>query len=224
MTQPLLILGAGGHAKVVADCAVASEHWDEVYFLDDRYPVLTQVGQWPVIGKISEMENFIEQYPHMALGVGVSYDVLRVVWLKRATKAGACFPAIVHPSATVSPFARVGAGTVVFAGAVVNVDAHVGEACIINTVASIDHDCVIGDGSHVSPGASLAGGVTVGQLCWVGMGAQIIQGVSIGDHAIIGAGAVVIRNVESMSTVVGIPAIPVVKVQQPSVTNTRAHA
>ena len=178
METTLLILGAGGHAKVVADCALASGVWQAVAFLDDRYPELNRVGHWPVVGRIAELESFASDYPLMALGVGVSYDALRLQWLERGLAAGIKFPPVIHPAATISSFAKLGSGTVVFAGAVINVDAVIGNACILNTNCSVDHDCMICDGTHISPGASLAGNVTTGERVWVGMGAQVIPGLT----------------------------------------------
>ena len=205
----LLILGAGGHAKVVADCALATGRWASIAFLDDRYPSLEKVNHWSVIGKASDMKAFISQFPEMAVGVGVSYEALRLEWIKQGQEAGVEFPAIVHPSATVSPFTSIGDGSVVFAGAVVNINTSVGSGCIINTASSIDHDCIIGDGSHISPGAILGGNVKVGETAWIGMGAKIIQGCSLGDSAVVGAGTVVLSDVFERSKVVGVPARPV---------------
>ncbi len=206
MDKVLLILGAGGHGKVVADCALSSGQWDRVLFLDDRYPDLEQAGHWPVIGRVSDLEHFVNDYPFMALGVGVNHDLLRVQWLEYGINAGASFPAIIHSRAVVSPFAAIGAGTVICAGAVVCVDAAVGQACILNTHCSIDHDCTIGDGSHISPSATLGGGVVVGECAWVGLGASVIQGVAIGSNAVVGSGAVVIRDVPAKMKMAGVPA------------------
>ncbi len=206
MEKIILILGAGGHAKVVADCALASGEWQKVAFLDDRYPDLKQIGNWPVIGKVSDIELFVNQYSHMALGVGANHEDLRLQWLKRGINAGAKFPVVIHAKSIVSPYANIGDGTVVLAGAIVNVDAKVGKASILNTSCSIDHDCVIGDGSHISPRAALAGGVIVGEKSWIGMGANVIQGVKIGSNVIVGAGSLVLKNIDSGSKVVGVPA------------------
>ncbi|KEQ13076.1 acetyltransferase [Endozoicomonas numazuensis] len=206
MKNTLLILGAGGHAKVVADCALTTGLWQSVCFLDDRFPMLKKVGCWPVIGCVSDMETFVDQFPSMALGVGVNYDALRLQWLERGLKAGAQFPAVIHPASVISSFASVGQGAVVFAGVVVNVATVIGRACILNTNSTVDHDCHVDDGSHISPGASLAGGVSIGKAVWVGMGSQIIQGVSIGSGAIVGAGAVVLDDVAENTIVVGVPA------------------
>ena len=210
MNNTLLILGAGGHARVVADCALATKRWSNVVFLDDRYPEFDSMNGWPVVGGISDLESFVSEYSEMALGVGVSYENLRLELLIRGDQIGVQFPAIIHPAATISPFASVGAGSVVVAGAVINVNAHIGSGCIINTASVIDHDCSIGNGTHISPGTLLAGAVTVGEKVWIGMGAKILQCVSVGNEAIIGAGAVVLSDVPAHSKVVGVPAQPVV--------------
>ncbi|WP_257281522.1 acetyltransferase [Endozoicomonas sp. ISHI1] len=202
----LLILGAGGHAKVVADAALASGQWSGVAFLDDRFPELKFIGKWSVIGRVTDLKDFIDKFPFMALGVGVNYDNHRLTWLEQGLKAGAQFPPVIHPSAVISPFSKIGAGTVVFAGAIVNVDSEIGNACILNTGCTVDHDCMIGDGSHISPGASLAGCVSIGKRVWVGMRASVIQGLSVYSDVVIGAGAVVINDVPVGAKMIGVPA------------------
>ena len=205
MSKTLLILGAGGHGKVVADCALACG-WEDVAFLDDRYPQLSSIGHWPVIGKIDFTAIDKTQYKHLALGVG--NNKLRLKWLKQGVELGFVFPALLHPSAVVSPFASVGDGSVVFAKAVINVDAQIGRAVIINTASVVEHDCVVADACHISPTACMAGEVSLGEYSWLGMGANIIQCITVGSGVIIGAGAVVVANIADDQTVVGIPAKP----------------
>lgn len=206
MNRTLLILGAGGHARVVADCALAKKNWSNVVFLDDRYPVLNSTNGWPVVGRIADLEMHVSEYPEMALGVGVSYESLRLELLALGKQAGAVFPVIIHPAATVSPFTEVGIGSVVFASAVINVGTCIGAGCIINTASVVDHDCSISDGVHISPGALLAGAVTVGEKAWIGMGANVLQCLSVGAESVVGAGAVVLSDVPANSKVVGVPA------------------
>ena len=206
MESKLLILGAGGHARVVADCALATGQWSGVAFLDDRFPEMSSMNDWPVVGRVADMESFVTQYPEMALGVGVSYESLRLELIAVGHRAGVRFPAIIHPAATVSPFATVAEGSVVFAGAVININASIGSACIINTLSSIDHDCSIGNATHISPGAILAGAVTIGEKAWIGMGAKILQCLTVGAEAVVGGGAVVLADVPANSKVVGVPA------------------
>lgn len=201
----LAILGASGHGKVVADCALAAG-WQAVEFFDDAYPAKTRVGLWDIAGAASDLLVRLDDFDGVIVGIG--HNTTR--WQKHQLlrEAGAPLVPIIHPRAWVSPYAKVGAGSVVVGGAVVNIDAVMGEACIINTCAVIDHDCVLADAVHISPGATLSGAVTVGERSWIGVGACVRQCIGIGADVMVGAGAVVINQVTDGTTVVGCPAAP----------------
>lgn len=201
----LAILGASGHGKVVADCALAVG-WQAVEFFDDAYPAKAQVGLWTIAGTTSDLLTYLKEFDGVIVGIG--HNMTR--WRKHLflQQAGAPLVSVIHPRAWVSPFARIGAGTVVVGGAVVNVDAVVGEACIINTGAVVDHDCVLADAVHISPSATLSGSVTVGERSWIGVGACVRQCIRIGADVTVGAGAVVIDQVTDGTTAVGCPAAP----------------
>ena len=131
-----------------------------------------------------------------------------------STMKSPLFGTAVHPSAVVSPHARIGEGSVVMPGAIINHSAQIGRHCIVNTGASIDHECQIGDFVHISPHATLCGNVSVGEGSWVGAGAVVIPGIKIGRWAVVGAGAVVVRDVPDGVTVVGCPAKTTLKVNE----------
>lgn len=203
----LLIIGAGGHGKVVADAALETGEWGEIVFLDDAWPEKKKNGLWDIHGKVDQLANWKGNCASAVVAIGNNH--LRMELQSKLIAVGFEVATIVHPSATVSRFAKLGIGSVVFAHAVVNVDAVVGEAAIINTAATIDHDCQLGKGVHIAPGANLGGGVVVGDFSWVGIGAAVSHYLLIGAEVTVGAGAVVINNIEKGVTAVGVPARPI---------------
>lgn len=201
--RSLAILGASGHGKVVADTAECCG-WGSIEFFDDHWPALQRNGHWDVVGNTAALLERLEDFDGVVVAIGA--NKVRHLKLIELHAAGARLCTLIHPAATVSRYASLDYGSVVFAGAVVNADARIGAGAIVNTGCSIDHDCVLGSAVHISPGARLAGGVNVGNLSWVGIGATVRQLVSIGAGSTIGAGAAVVANVADNLTVVGIPA------------------
>lgn len=200
----LLILGAGGHGRVVADAARACRLWADIAFLDDRHPDLRTLDGFPVLGPFSAASSLRERFSRAVVALGDGRARLRV--LTELRQAGFELTALVHPGAVVSPEARLGEGTVVFAGCVINPGAEVGEGCIINTAASVDHDCRLGPGVHLSPGVHLGGDVTVGDYSWLGVGACVRNGIVIGREVMVGVGAAVVNDLPDGVTAVGVPA------------------
>lgn len=199
------ILGASGHGKVIADIAELNG-FVQVDFYDDRWPALSNVEHWPVIGSTQVLLANVAQYQQVVVAIG--HNPTRLNRHKQLLAVGAnCLP-LVHPQAMVSRYVKLGLGTVVMAGAVINSFCRIGEACIINTSATIDHDCFLADGVHISPGAHLAGAVEVEATSWIGIGASVKQLIKIGKEAVVAAGATVIDNVLDNQMVVGIPAKP----------------
>ncbi|WP_020681714.1 acetyltransferase [Marinobacterium rhizophilum] len=199
----LAILGASGHGKVLADMAELLG-WQDVIFFDDAKPWIEKAGRWRVEGGTSELIATIQAYNGAIVAIGD--NLVRLDKQRLLAESGGALISLVHPQASVSRYASIGAGSVVMAGAVINVDAHVGKGCIINTGATVDHDCELGDGVHLSPGVHLAGGVKVGRESWVGIGASVKQLVSIGDGVVVGAGAAVVQNLPDRCTALGVPA------------------
>ena len=200
----LLILGAGGHGKVMAEAAEAVGVWQKIALLDDRHEMLNGTLRWPVPGAVADAPRFASEYSDAVVAVGDS--ATRLAWLDMLTAQGFRIPLLVHPAAWISPTALLGDGCVVMANATLQADTVLGRGCIVNTGASVDHDCVLGDGVHVCPGASRGGGVHVGSGSWLGIGCSVIQGIRIGEHVTIGAGAAVISDIADGLTVVGVPA------------------
>jgi len=199
----LLIIGGGGHGKVVADAAMSSG-WSRVAFLDDRGQALGSPAGLPILGAVSELQAHAGKFSAAVVALGDGRR--RLLLQAECLAAGLEVVSIIHPTAFVSRFASLAPGCVVLAQAAINVDSRLGRGCIVNTGATVDHDCVLGEGVHICPGAHLAGSVHVGNYTWVGIGASVREGVAIGPGATVGAGAVVVGNVAADVTVVGVPA------------------
>ena len=203
---PLLIVGAGGHARVVADIARLAGY-SVAAFLDD---VHTARHGTPFCGSV--IAGGLEQLSALA-HAGVRHAVVaigdcraRLEAATRATDAGMELAVMIHPRAIHSSDATIGAGTVLVAGAIVNPGAWIGANAIINTAATVDHDCIIEDGVHIACGAHLAGHVQVGRGSWVGIGAVVKERVRIGAQTIVGAGALVLKDLPDGVMAYGSPA------------------
>jgi sugar O-acyltransferase (sialic acid O-acetyltransferase NeuD family) len=188
------LIGAGGHAKVIADILIASGR-PPTAFLDDT------PTQNRILG-ITVIKGLELPQPDSAVIVAVGDNATR----QRLAHRYSTFDIAIHPSAVVSRDAEIGPGTVVMAGAVINTGARVGSHCIINTGSIIDHDCLISDFAHIAPGAKLGGNVRVGVGSMVGLGANVIHGRCVGDHTIVGAGSTVVRDVPPRVVAIGSPA------------------
>lgn len=201
----MVVIGAGGHAKVVVELA-RSCGFEVVGCLDaDDTPRLV-VGA-PVIGKDDMAAALLaEGVGFAALGLGSNRTRERIGL--RFEELGFELPALISPRATVSPSAVVERGAIVMPGAVLNADCRIGAFSIINTCASVDHDCRLGVAAHVAPGGRLAGSVVVGDRAMLGVGSAVAPGVSIGDDATLGAGATAIYDIQSNAIAVGTPARP----------------
>ncbi len=199
--EKLIIIGAGGHGRVVADIAEGLGCYNEISFLDDDS--CKDVSPYKVIGKVNEYESFVSDYDFV---IAVGSNSFRKELTSRLEEKGANLVSLVHKNATVGSGVEIEKGVVVMAGAVINNRARIGKGVIVNTCASVDHDCIIGDFAHISVGAHLAGTVEVGDEVFVCAGATVINNVNICGRCVIGAGAVVIRNIETVGTYIGIPA------------------
>jgi sugar O-acyltransferase (sialic acid O-acetyltransferase NeuD family) len=199
----LAILGASGHGKVVADAAVAAG-WGDVAFFDDRWPEARTIGPWAVLGTTDALRLEHRTFDGVVIAIGDNRTRLRKQ--RELTADGLTFVSVTHPSAVVSPHARIGIGSVMLAGSVVGAFAVVGIAGIVNTAATIDHDGRLADGVHVSPGAHLGGNVVIGEAAWIGIGAAIRHGIAVGANVVVGAGAAVVKDVAADLVVGGVPA------------------
>ncbi|MFQ6581341.1 acetyltransferase [Priestia megaterium] len=200
----LLILGAGGHGKVVSEIAQLMKQWEEIAFLDDREDISEVLGI-PIVGKLADLSALKSEYEYAFVAIGS--NTARFKWTEKLSHHGFKIPILIHPSSTVSTKSLIEEGTVIMAGAVINPDARIGRSCIINTASTIDHDCTLQDGVHASPGTHIGGTVNIGERTWIGIGATIINNIAIGSNCVIAAGAVVTKDIPSNVLVAGVPAV-----------------
>ena len=202
MSDPIAVIGAGGHGKVVLATLRAAGHEVVGVFDEDPGRHGHRVLGVEVLGGLDRLEPLGVRRAVLAVGDNRARRELA----RRLDGSGVEWQSAVHPSAVVDGSVRLGAGSVVFAGAVIQPDSSIGAHAIVNTAASIDHDGELGDFVHVAPGARLAGGVEIGEGALVGIGAVVAPGRSIGAWAVVGAGAAVVRDVARETTVKGVPA------------------
>lgn len=201
----LVMLGAGGHAKVLLSLAIARGL--EVQGVCD--PELHRLGvvEWRGI-RVLGGDEVLEQLDCARVGLinGIGQVVgssLRQTIYERAVDKGFRFPTLVHPTAFVDGAAVLAEGVQVMAGVVIQPDASLGCNTIVNTRASVDHDCRVAAHVHIAPGATLCGNVQVATCAFVGAGATVIQGLVIGEYAVVGAGAVMVRDLPARSILLG---------------------
>ena len=202
----IVIVGAGGHGRVLLDILRYNHQFEIAGFLDSNTALHRKtMDGLEVLGDIS----LIPQFPQLGIGgaiIAIGDNRIRNAYADAFDEASVSLVSAIHPSANIADTARIGKNVVIAAGANVCTLVKVEDSAILNTGCIIDHESAIHKAVHVCPGVRIAGHVTVKPFAFIGIGATIIQGITIGQAAIIGAGAVVVRDVPDYSTVVGVPA------------------
>ncbi|MCX2839873.1 acetyltransferase [Salinimicrobium sp. MT39] len=201
MKNKLLIIGASGHGKVVADIAIKMNKWQSIAFLDDDKSIKSSMGL-EVIGTSDDVFSHLDEYETF---VGIGNNATRQRIHEMLETVGACIPILIHPNVVIGNQVEIGIGTAVMAGAVVNCCTKIGKSCIVNTGSTIDHDNFIEDFVHISPGANLAGTVKVGQGTWLGIGSVVSNNITITNGCKVGAGSVVVKDISKPGIYVGVP-------------------
>ncbi len=198
----LMILGAGGHGRVVAEIAQLSGRYTDIAFLDDKVPEAK--FPYSYVGICEEFTDYLKDYDFfIAIGNASIRHRLQI----KVEEAGGRIVTLIHPAAIISKDVMIGKGTVVMAGAIVNTGTQIGNGVILNTASSVDHDCVVEDFCHVSVGAHLCGTVHLGAGTWVAAGATVINNVTICSDCLIGAGATVTHDLLNAGIYKGTPAV-----------------
>lgn len=199
--QNVIIIGAGGQGKVIADIIRTSG--DNVYgFLDDNIEINTKIiDEYKVIGKVSDIEKFSLEDVVFIIAIGNN-----IVRKNITQKYNLKYYTAIHKTAYIGMDVTIGEGTVVMPFACINASSKIGKHCIINTGAIVEHENQVEDFVHISPQAALAGQVTVGECTHIGINATVKNNIKIANNCIVGAGAVVVKNIEKSGVYVGVPA------------------
>lgn len=203
--KTVAIIGAGGHGQVIADVLHLTPHYQPIGFIDDR-PALTGtlVANLPILGTTKQLDQINPDTIIIAIG---DNQTRRIVYQKLQAYS---FATAIHPTAIIAKDTTIGNGTMICAGAIINPGTVIGQNTIINTAVTVDHHNQIGDHVHLAPGTHLGGEVIVSEGGFVGIGATIMPRRTVGKWATVGAGALVQRNVAPETTVVGVPAHPLI--------------
>lgn len=205
MDKPVIIIGAGGHARVLFDCL----RLQGVNVLGRLDKAGAENGNFdlPIIGDDSAISEYPSDTVELVNGLGsVGNMNLRTSIFSRFKKLGYRFRSVIHPSAIIAHDCELGEGVQVLAGAVINTGTKIAADTIVNTGAIVDHECIVGSHVHIAPGCTLSGGIHIGDGTHIGTGTKIIQGISIGNRALVAAGSVVVKNVPDGKKVMGVPA------------------
>lgn len=221
-SKKVLIIGAGGHGRVIADALLAGINASELLKNQDRYEFLGFVdadtcihgtalpGLGKVLGGDPQIDILINKHglTHYILGVGMANagGKLRIKLAALAESRGLQPAVVIHPTAIIAADVIIKPGTVVMAGAIINTGCRIDRHAIINTGAVLDHDCKISANAHIAPGVTMSGEVSVGVNSMVGVGSVVRQQINIGDNVMVGAGSVVVKNVADNDMVLGVPA------------------
>ena len=204
--EKIVIIGAGGHGRVILDILRAANDYNPIGFIDaDTALHGHRIDGLKVLGDFSILESLKFQGVTGAI-VAIGDNGIRREYAERINEMKFELINAIHPSANIAANAALGKNIVIASGALVCAHCQIGNSVILNTGCIVDHESIIANSAHICPGAKLAGRVIVESGAFVGIGATIIQNIRIGIDAIVGAGAVVINDVPPAATVVGVPA------------------
>lgn len=207
--RPLVVFGASGHGKVVADAAAAAG-FSVIGHIDDVAPTGNPVAGRPRLGDRAILPALAERYAGLALAIGIgdNHERPRIAGALAVLVPSVSFPAVVHPAATLAQGLRLGQGVVILARAVINPDAELDDFALVNTGAIVEHDCRVGRAASLAPAAAMGGASTLGAGAALMMGALLRHRVAVGEHTVVGMGSVVLSDLPPLVVAWGNPARP----------------
>ncbi len=206
--KDIVIIGAGGHAKVVIDIIERQARYNIIGVIDKSHAKGEDVLGYEILGDEDVLHNMIQEYPSLGgiIAIGDNFIRYKVYEKISISLPEFIFVSAVHPEASIGKDVFIGDGTVIMAGATVNTSCSIGRFCIINTNSSLDHDSVMEDFSSLAPNAVTGGNVKIGEFSAVGIGAVVAHNINIGRHTVIGTAAAVINDIADYSVAYGVPA------------------
>ena len=208
--KKIIIIGSGGHAKVVADIILTrekelNENLKIIGFLDDNFKNLRydNIFNIPILGDLNNIDNFSKNEDYFFI-IAIGSNEVRKKISEKYKELN--YYTAIHPKSIISREVEIGSGTVVMANVVINPASTIGRHCIVNTSSVIEHDNKIGDYVHISPNTTLCGGVNIDDSSWIGAGSVVRQQIYIGKNVVVGANSVVVKDIENSCIVAGNPA------------------
>jgi sugar O-acyltransferase (sialic acid O-acetyltransferase NeuD family) len=202
VNESLFVIGAGGHAKSIAEVAIAAGFTIKAFISPDSYD-----SEFMGVRVLNSLpEDIAARAESIAIGIGANYLREKVLLELQESCELSRFPTIVHPSAIIASSAHIAPGSTIHQNSVVGPSTRIGKFCTVNTSATIGHDCVMHDFSSMGPGAHTGGGVTIGNRAHVSIGAIAIHGIAIGNDSILGAGSCATNSIPELTVSVGTPA------------------
>jgi sugar O-acyltransferase (sialic acid O-acetyltransferase NeuD family) len=205
--KKLVIIGSGGHARVVLDMA-DRQGLETIGFIDDNKPKGQQVDGLPILGGVRDIGRLATQRSSLSFVAAIGDNFARAEVVRRVSAEcpGLVWTAVIDPSAVISRRSEICEGAMVLAGTVINPGVKIGRHALVNNSCSIAHDTEFGDFSSAAPGVLTGGNVAVGESSHLGVGAAVSHGVKIGPHSVIGSGSAVVRDCPGYSIAYGVPA------------------
>lgn len=205
----IVIVGMGGHAKVVIDIIETGQDFKIIGFCDSFISSSSEkTYDYTFLGKETDLPELIKAHSieGVIVAIGDNFTRFKVSSLIKEICPDLDFVSAIHPKASIAKSVKVGKGSVIISGVVINPYSVIGESCILNTGSSIDHDCTLGDFTSMGPGARIGGNCNVGRLSAIAMSATLIHGINIGEETVIGASATVFNHMDSRVVAYGNPA------------------
>jgi acetyltransferase EpsM len=218
--KKLILVGGGGHSKVILDVMSAQGEYELAGIGDDKY-THTFLQHGVPNGPVADMIKLLEQDDyHLIIAIGSNR--IRHAVKHRLGLPESKYAILIHPKAIIGSEVTIGEGSVIMPGAIINYGAFIGHHCIINSGSIIEHENALGNFVHISPSAALGGDVTIGDGAHIGIGAKVIEGRRIGGWSTLGAGAVAITDIPQHCTAIGVPAKPIKYVEDHQILQRRA--